>query len=100
MPIYRLISGAKKITSGETNVVVTVPSDDEFYQLATAFNKMARTIDEEKEALEEQIRQNDSLLLKTLPAPIVKRLKEGEKQIADKFPHVTVLSANIVGFDE
>ena len=48
MPIYRLISGAKKITSGETNVVVTVPSDDEFYQLATAFNKMARNIDEEK----------------------------------------------------
>ena len=100
MPIYRLIAGAKKITSGETNVVVTVPSDDEFCQLAGAFNKMARTIDEEKEALEEQIRQNDALLLKTLPAPIVRRLKEGEETIADKFPHVTVLSANIVGFDE
>ncbi len=100
MPIYRLISGAKKITSGETNVVVTVPSDDEFRQLAGAFNRMARTIDEEKKALEEQIRNNDALLLKTLPAPIVKRLKQGEKTIADKFPHVTVLSANIVGFDE
>ncbi|MGK7957812.1 MAG: adenylate/guanylate cyclase domain-containing protein [Crocosphaera sp.] len=99
-PIYRLISGAKKITSGETNVVVTVPSNDEFRQLAGAFNKMARTIDEEKKALEEQIRQNDALLLKTLPAPIVKRLKQGEETIADKFPHVTVLSANIVGFDE
>ncbi len=100
MPIYRLISGTKKITSGQTNVTVTVPSDDEFSQLANAFNKMARTIDEEKEALEEQIRKNDALLLKTLPAPIVKRLKQGEEQIADKFPHVTVLSANIVGFDE
>ncbi|EAZ92157.1 adenylate/guanylate cyclase domain-containing protein [Crocosphaera chwakensis] len=100
MPIYRLISGTKKITSGQSNVVVTVPSDDEFCQLAGAFNKMARTIDEEKEALEEQIRKNDALLLKTLPAPIVKRLKQGEEKIADKFPHVTVLSANIVGFDE
>ncbi len=100
MPIYRLISGAKKITSGQNNVVVTVPSDDEFCQLAGAFNKMARTIDEEKKALEEQIRKNDALLLKTLPAPIVKRLKQGEEKIADKFPHVTVLSANIVGFDE
>ncbi len=100
MPIYRLISGAKKITSGQSNVVVTVPSEDEFCQLASAFNKMARTIDEEKEALEKQIRNNDALLLKTLPAPIVKRLKQGEEDIADKFPHVTVLSANIVGFDE
>ncbi|MEA5511014.1 adenylate/guanylate cyclase domain-containing protein [Crocosphaera sp. UHCC 0190] len=100
IPIYRLISGAKKITSGATNVVVDVPSDDEFCHLAQAFNKMARTIDEEKEALEKQIRKNDSLLLKTLPAPIVKRLKRGEQKIADKFPHVTVLSANIVGFDE
>ncbi len=45
MPIYRLISGAKKITSGQTKVVVTVPSDDEFHQHATEFNQMEKTID-------------------------------------------------------
>jgi len=48
-------------------------------------------IDQEKARAEE-------LLRRTLPAPIVKRLKRGETQIADHLASVTVVFADIVGF--
>jgi class 3 adenylate cyclase len=41
--------------------------------------------------------QSESLLLNTLPPPIVKRMKGGER-IADAVPEVTVLFADIAGF--
>jgi class 3 adenylate cyclase len=41
--------------------------------------------------------QSESLLLNTLPPPIVKRMKSGER-IADAVPEVTVLFADIAGF--
>ncbi len=43
-------------------------------------------------------RENERLLLTILPAPIAERLKAGEERIADHFPEVTVLFADIVGF--
>jgi adenylate cyclase len=43
-------------------------------------------------------RENEQLLLNVLPATIANRLKSGEQRIADYFPNVTVLFADIVGF--
>jgi adenylate cyclase len=43
-------------------------------------------------------RENESLLLNILPAPIADRLKAGSEHIADAFADVTVLFADIVGF--
>jgi guanylate cyclase len=40
----------------------------------------------------------EDLLKRTLPAPIVRRLKRGQGQIADHLPAVTVVFADIVGF--
>lgn len=45
-------------------------------------------------------RENERLLLTILPAPIADRLKAGEERIADHFPGVTVLFADIVGFTQ
>jgi adenylate cyclase len=42
--------------------------------------------------------ESETLLLNILPAPIARRLKSGERAIADKFDSVTVLFADIVGF--
>lgn len=42
--------------------------------------------------------ENEALLLNILPTPIAERLKEGEKVIADKYPQVSVLFADIVNF--
>ncbi len=43
-------------------------------------------------------RENERLLLSILPAPIAERLKAGEARIADHFPEVSVLFADIVDF--
>jgi len=47
-------------------------------------------------ALEQE--RSERLLLNVLPAPIATRLKAGEAVIADAFPEVTVLFADIVDF--
>ena len=43
-------------------------------------------------------RENERLLLSILPAPIAARLKSGTDSIADHFPEVSVLFADIVDF--
>ena len=49
-----------------------------------------------------QIEQEKSerLLLNVLPKPIADRLKRGQEAIADNFPEVTILFADLVGFTE
>lgn len=44
--------------------------------------------------------KSERLLLNVLPAAIAQQLKEEERTIADSFPDVTVLFADIVGFTE
>ena len=49
-------------------------------------------------ALEVEQDKSERLLLNILPAPIVERLKQDERTIADAYPEVTVLFADIVNF--
>ena len=49
-------------------------------------------------ALEEEKRKSDQLLLNVMPKPIAERLKQGEQNIADYMPAVTVLFGDLVGF--
>jgi adenylate cyclase len=49
-------------------------------------------------ALQREQERSERLLLNVLPAPIAERLKAGEAVIADAFPEVTVLFADIVDF--
>jgi class 3 adenylate cyclase len=50
--------------------------------------------------LEKAHRENERLLLNILPEPIARRLREGERVIADRFDDVTLLFADIVGFTQ
>jgi class 3 adenylate cyclase len=50
--------------------------------------------------LEKAHKENERLLLNILPANIATRLRSGEKIIADKCDHVSILFADIVGFTE
>ena len=50
--------------------------------------------------LEKAHRENERLLLNILPEPIARRLREGERVIADRFEDVTLLFADIVGFTQ
>lgn len=57
--------------------------------------------DERKEALkllEVERARSDSLLLNILPEAIAERLKDGEQTIADHYPDVSVLFADMVNF--
>lgn len=45
-------------------------------------------------------RETERLLDTILPKSISQRLKEGEKLIAEKFPHTTILFADLAGFTE
>jgi class 3 adenylate cyclase len=51
-----------------------------------------------RRALQLEEERSERLLLNVLPAPIAARLKAGEEVIADAFPEVTVLFADIVDF--
>jgi class 3 adenylate cyclase len=57
-----------------------------------------RLIDEQVQALATEKARAEELLLNVLPAAIAERLKRGQRPIADGFPRVSVLFADIVGF--
>ena len=96
-PIRRLIDGAKQVSAGNNNVMVDVGTQDEFRDLADAFNEMTRSIKTKSEALAEKIQENESLLLNILPGPVAARMKEGKQNLSDTFADVTVLYAEIDG---
>lgn len=55
-------------------------------------------IEEQAHDLEQERAETERLLLNVLPASVSNRLRAGESSIADEFPSVTVLFADIVGF--
>jgi adenylate cyclase len=57
-----------------------------------------QALDREHRLLLAEEERSERLLLNVLPAPIAGRLKAGEAVIADAFPEVTVLFADIVDF--
>jgi class 3 adenylate cyclase len=99
-PIQKLITATKKLALGDTDVRVNIKSQDEIGDLAESFNQMAQNIRTKEQMLKQTIAENERLLLNILPAPIAKRLQSGETQIADNFPNVTVMYAEIEGFSE
>jgi class 3 adenylate cyclase len=48
--------------------------------------------------LQAEQERSERLLLNVLPAPVAARLKQGDEVIADRFPEVTVLFADLVAF--
>jgi class 3 adenylate cyclase len=98
-PIRRLISATEDIAAGHSDVQVNVTSEDEFGELSTSFNKMADQLATRERSIQSQLAENDRLLLSILPAKTAERLKRGEKTIAESFPSVTVLFAEIEGLN-
>ncbi|MEN9208279.1 MAG: adenylate/guanylate cyclase domain-containing protein [Gloeomargarita sp. GMQP_bins_120] len=57
-----------------------------------------QSLDEQHRLLRLEQEKSERLLLNILPKPVAERLKQGQQVIADHFPAVTVLFADIVDF--
>lgn len=60
------------------------------------YNEILRTED----LLQKEYRRSEGLLLNILPAEIVRRLKQDGDTVADSYPSVTILFADLVGFTD
>ncbi len=99
-PLRRLKQAAQRIAAGEDGVQVDAGSSDELADLAEAFNDMSRSLEVKSMLIAHQERENEKLMLSFMPEAIASRYKEGAPAIAQDFDEVTVIFADIIGFDE
>ncbi|MEM7222694.1 MAG: adenylate/guanylate cyclase domain-containing protein [Pseudomonadota bacterium] len=97
-PLRELGRAAQDVEAGDLERQAKVETKDELGELAGVFNGMVRSIRNQTAQIARQNEENEALLLNILPGPIAERLKRGEESIADHFPDVTVLFADIAGF--
>jgi len=99
-PLRKLSAAAKRIAAGETGVVVDGGSSDEIGSVAAAFNDMSRSLQVKAELLEQQDAESERLLRALMPEPVIKRYREGVQTIAEDHQEVSVMYADIVGFEQ
>jgi class 3 adenylate cyclase len=99
-PITALTQAAQAVGVGKVIEPLTQNSQDELGELTRQFNQMASNLYQQRQTIDKQTQENYQLLLNVLPEPIANRLKNGEAKIADAFPSVSVLFADIVGFTD
>jgi class 3 adenylate cyclase len=96
-PITRLIEAARRVAAGETDVQASVQGARELAELSEAFNEMNRSLQNQKQVIEQKSEENEALLLNILPGPVAARVKEGERNVAETFSDVTILFAQVDG---
>ena len=99
-PLRRLKTAAQRIAAGEEGVQVDAGSSDELADVATAFNDMSRSLEIKSHLIDEQERANERLILSFMPEGMANRYKHGDDTITQDSDDVTVIFADIVGFEE
>ncbi len=99
-PLRRLRDAARRIAAGEQGVQVEAGESDELADVAAAFNDMSRSLELKASLIDEQRAENDRLLRTLMPEALAKRYKEGARTIVEDHQEVTVLFADIVGFED
>lgn len=108
------IRALHKISNGDLSARSLTTGGDEIGQLAALVNWAGNNLQAKVSELEEKVSnterlmeelkrerdRSDKLLHNILPSAIAERLSNGESAIAEVFPEVTVLFADIVGFTE
>jgi class 3 adenylate cyclase len=101
-PIEQLIASARKVETGDLEAIAQLDaqlkSEDEFGELAKSFNGIVNRLRTQTDLVEAKNIENEQLLLSIFPAAIAKRLKRGEKNIAEGVSNVAVLYAELMGF--
>src|SRR6478735_3120123 len=99
-PLRRLKSAAQRIAAGEEGVQVDAGSSDELADVATAFNDMSRSLQAKSALIEQQEKANENLIPSFMPEGMADRYKHGDEAITQDNEDVTVIFADIVGFEE
>jgi class 3 adenylate cyclase len=99
-PVRGLVGAVRRVAGGDLNVEVPTRSRDEFGDLGGAFNDMSRSLRVKQELIDKQKEENDKLLRTLMPDAVAERYREGEEAIAESHEDVSVLFADLNGFDE
>ncbi|UOE43997.1 adenylate/guanylate cyclase domain-containing protein [Agromyces larvae] len=99
-PIRRLGDAVHRVAAGDLDVRVQSNTRDEFGDLGSAFNDMAKSLRVKQELIEQQKADYDKLLLTLMPASVAQRYRKGEDAIAEEHQDVSVVYAELVGWDD
>lgn len=99
-PINELIFSARRVAAGELETIAVIDSGDEFGELTQSFNAMVTSLRTQTNLVAQKNQENEQLLLSIFPTAIAKRLKQGEKDIAEDISNVAVLFSDLTGFSK
>lgn len=99
-PIHRLVGAVHRVAEGDLDVQVPQGSRDEFGDLGAAFNDMASSLRIKQELIEEQQAENEKLLLTLMPESVATKYKQGDETISEAHENVSVVFAELIGFDD
>ena len=99
-PLEKLASGVRELSEGHLEARIDMNRQDEFGELASRFNKMADNIEHQQQLIEKHSEESDRLLFNFLPETIANRIHQGETDIADTYPNVSLIAVDLVGFSE
>lgn len=101
-PIAQLIAGARRVEAGNMDAIAQLDTHldtgDEFGELAKSFDDIVNSLRTQTDLVEAKNLENEQLLLSIFPTAIAKRLKRGEKNIAEGVSNVAVLYSELMGF--
>ena len=99
-PVKELVAAVQRVSGGELGITVPVTSRDEFGELASSFNDMSASLQTKQELIDAQRAENDELLTSLMPETVARRYREGEQNINTEHRDVSVVYAQLLGFDE
>ena len=99
-PIRKLVEAVRRVAGGDLAVQVPQGSRDEFGDLGSAFNDMASSLRIKQDLIDEQQVENQKLMHTLMPEAVARRYKEGEETISEEHDNVSVVFAELVGFDD
>lgn len=98
-PLRRLKTAAQRIAAGDEGVQVDAGSSDELADVANAFNDMSHSLQVKSHLIAQQEKANEELILSFMPEGMASRYKHGDEAITQDSDDVTVVFADIVGFE-
>lgn len=99
-PIRTLSGAVRRVAAGDLDVRVPETSRDEIGELGRAFNDMSESLRLKQSLLDEQREENEHLLLTLMSESVAKRYRDGEETISEDHQDVSVVYAELVGFDD